>query len=147
MQILRGKNYAIVLSTNISALSRGHAKKKAYQGIRQHRICRRISVIVHCSANDKLPLNSLVSLVCGHESYTVCFPPAGRIPGKKRPLPAGKERERVSGKLFPRFVNSPAVYIFTHRHTCSSFSIVFMMSCKVNFYVVLSALHYSVCKI
>ena len=32
------KKYAVVLSTNISALSRGHAKKKAYQGISQHRI-------------------------------------------------------------------------------------------------------------
>ena len=32
------KKYAVVLSTNISALSRGHAKKKAYQGISQDRI-------------------------------------------------------------------------------------------------------------
>ena len=62
--------------------------------------CRRISVIVHRSASDKLAVVHLPCLFAA-ESYTV------------------KERERVSSKVFnQRFVNSclaasPSVYIYT----------------------------------
>ena len=46
--------------------------------------CRRISVTVHRSASDKLTVDSLRRLAC---LWTESYSP--------------KERERVSGKLFP----------------------------------------------
>ena len=45
--------------------------------------CRRIPVIVHRSASDKLAIDSLVLLICGLS----LIPP--------------QDRERLSGKLFP----------------------------------------------
>ena len=64
--------------------------------------CRRISVIVHRSASDKLIVVHL-SCLFGAESYS-----------------GQRERERVYGKVSnQRFVNSclansPSVYIYTH---------------------------------
>ena len=64
--------------------------------------CRRISVIVHRSASEKLAVESFTRLAC----FGPCLIPV-------------KERERVSGKVSnQRFVNSclansPSVYIYT----------------------------------